>query len=114
MAIVYKNCDAIEIPQHVCDDCAEWEKGGIRSIALVDKDFVFTDLTDASEWIAGIEAGKIIIVPATRGTFDGGSAVTAQGYGHIEQITTGYNFTLAARDPYYKQNQNFWNLISKR
>jgi hypothetical protein len=114
MAIVYKNCDAVEIPQHVCDDCVDGERGGISSIALIDKDYELTDPTSSTEWLAGITAGKIIVVPATRGTFDGGSAVTAPGYGRIAQITTGYNFTLAARDPAYKQNQTFWNLIKKR
>jgi hypothetical protein len=114
MAIVYKNCDELSIPQHVCDDCIDGEKGGIRSIALVDKDYNLDDPTSSADWLAGITAGKIIIVPATRGTFDGGSAVTAQGYGDNAQITTGYTFTLAARDPAYKQNQTFWNVISKR
>jgi hypothetical protein len=114
MPIVYKNCEAVEIPQHVCDDCVGGEGGGIRSIALIDKDFSFTDISDPDEWIAGIEAEKITVVPATRGTFDGGSAVTSQGYGDNAQITTGYNFTLTARDPAYKQNRTFWNLISKR
>jgi hypothetical protein len=114
MPIVYKNCDAVEIPQHVCEDCAGSENGGIRSIALIDKDFEFADITEPDEWIAGIEAGKIIVVPATRGTFDGGSAVTSSGYGDIAQITTGYNFTLTARDPAYIQNQTFWNIVSRR
>jgi hypothetical protein len=114
MAIVYKNCDDSGIPAHVCDDCVGGEKGGIRSIALIDKDFDLTNITTAATWIAGITAGKIIIVPSTRGTFDGGSATTSQGYGDNSQIVTGYNFTLTARDPAYKQNQKFWNLISKR
>jgi hypothetical protein len=114
MAIVYKNCDEVDIPEHVCDDCVVGEMGGIRSIALIDKDFTLSDITTSASWTAGITAGKIIVLPTTRGTFDGGSAVTAQGYGDNAQITTGYNFTLTARDPAYKQNQKFWNLIAKR
>jgi hypothetical protein len=102
------------IPQHVCDDCVGGESGGIRSIALIQKDFNLTNITTAAAWLAGIESGDIIIVPSTRGTFDGGSAVTAAGYGDLAQVTTGYNFTLTARDPSYKQNQTFWNLIKGR
>jgi hypothetical protein len=115
MAIVYKDCDEIVIPQHVCDDCSvNNEKGGIRSIALIDKDFDLTTISMPATWLAGINAGKIIIVPATRGTFDGGSAVTTTGYGDNAQITTGYNFTLTARDPAYRLNKSFWNAIAKR
>jgi hypothetical protein len=77
-------------------------------------DYNLANIETPADWLAGITAGKIIVVPATRGTFDGGSAVTGSGYGEHAQTTTGYTFTLAARDPAYKQNKSFWNVIGKR
>jgi hypothetical protein len=114
MPIVYKDCAEVEIPAHICDDCSPAEGGGIRSIALIKKDFAFTDITDPEEWTAGIEDGSIIVVPSTRGTFDGGSPVTGTGYGDNKQTINGYDFTLVAHDPAYAANGEFWNKVRKR
>jgi hypothetical protein len=113
MAINYKTCADVVVPQHVCDDCAILEQGGIRSIALVKDTFSFTDITDKDEWIAGIEDGDIIVIPKTIGTFDGGSPIMIAGFGDDAEAVSGFNFTLAARDPAYKQNGVFWNAIRK-
>jgi hypothetical protein len=111
MPIQYKDCAGVVIPAHVCDDCAAIEGGRIRGAAFIKKDVEFTDPADPTEWIAGIEAGDIIIIPTTTGTFDGGSEVMGTGFGDIKEVLNGYDFVANISDPAYKQNADFWNKI---
>lgn len=105
-------CDA-EIGNHYCNDCEPAEGGRIRSVAFIADDFEFIDPTSASEWQAGILAKKILIIPKTNGTFDGGSEVEAPGYGDQSTMLTGYNFTLTYNDPNYKYNADFYNSLKR-
>jgi len=111
--IVYKDCADVQIPPHICDDCEDKEKGGIRSISLIKNGKEPLDPTDSAEWIDGIESGDIIVVPATRGNYDGGSPVTGPGYGDALETIIGYTHTLLAHDPAYAQNGEFWKTIRK-
>jgi len=63
--------------------------------------------TDAV-WDAAITAGKVIILPNLRGTYDGGAPVTTPGYGRVKDKTTGYNFTANITDPVYAANYDFY------
>lgn len=111
MSVYYPSgCDAV-IPQHYCDTCEVTEKGRVSSIAFVKNTFAFVDITDATEWQAGFASGDIILIPFTRGTFDGGAEVESPGYGRQQTRLTGYNFTLQYQDPNYRNNCNFYNAI---
>lgn len=101
------------IPEHFCDPCEVIEHGRVRSVAFISKDFEFEDPEDPTEWIAGIGAKQIIIIPDVRGTFDGGSEVEAPGYGDQETKLVGYNFQLTFSDPNYKFNADFYNIIKR-
>lgn len=109
--VTYTTSCASSVPDHQCSDCVVPEHGRIRSIAFIDKSFVFTDPTNPAQWATGIAAKKIIIIPATRGTFDGGSEILNPGYGDQVQKLTGYNFKLTYFDPSYINNADFYNAI---
>lgn len=114
------------MPVHFCDSCGERENGGIRSIGYIAKAIIEAarlengDIDPAKvqtiTWFnENITAGEIIIVPKTRGTFDGGAAITGAGYGDDgDEVTTGKNFSLVANDPDHKANEEFWNAMEKR
>lgn len=111
MSVYYPtDCEDI-LPDHICDPCEDIEQGRVRSVAFIKKDFAFNDPSDAQEWQAGIEAGDIIIIPETKGTYDGGAEVLQPGYGDMIEKLTGYNHQLQYQDPNYKSNCNFYNLI---
>jgi hypothetical protein len=111
MAVYYPSgCDAL-IPDHVCDTCEETELGRIRSVAFIKKTFSFVDPTSPTEWQVGFAAGDIIIIPATKGSFDGGAEVETAGYGDQVTRLTGYNFQLEYFDPNYRLNCNFYNAL---
>src|SRR6187549_2052815 len=103
-------CDAL-IPDHFCDPCETIEQGRIRSAAFIKDTFAFSDPTNPTEWTTGINAGDIIIIPQTKGTFDGGAEVESPGYGDQSTRLTGYNFQLQYQDPNYRQNCNFYNTL---
>lgn len=111
MSVYYpSNCDDL-VPDHICDPCEEIEQGRIRSVAFFKSTFAFTDPSDPTEWETGFAAGDIILIPQTKGTFDGGAEVEAPGYGDQVTRLTGYNFQLQYQDPNYKQNCNFYNTL---
>ena len=111
MAVYYpSDCD-VEIPEHICDPCETFEKGKIRAIGFIKKTFEFIDPTNPTEWQAGINSHDIIIIPAVIGSFDGGSEVLGPGYGDQSESLLGYDFSASIRDPNYKSNCLFWNLL---
>jgi hypothetical protein len=105
-----EGCDTAQ-PPYQCDPCDPPEHGRIRSIAYIKKSFNFSDPTDPTEWITGINAGDIIILAEVNGTHDGGAPVEGPGYGDQASKTTGYNFSIVYKDPNYKNNADFYNAI---
>lgn len=111
MSIYYPaGCDA-NIPDHVCDPCEPIEQGRVRSMAFFKKSFSFIDPSNPVEWQTGFDNGDIILIPQTKGTFDGGAEVEAPGYGDQVTRLTGYNFQIQYQDPNYKTNCNFYNAL---
>lgn len=111
MSVYYPdNCEDI-IPDHICDNCGDIELGGIRSVGYLRNTAAISDPSDPTEWEALFAAGDLILIPETKGTFDGGSPVFAPGYGDQQQRLVGYNFTLTYQDPNYKQNCDFYNAM---
>jgi hypothetical protein len=111
MSIYYpQGCDA-DIPDHVCDPCEEIEQGRLRSVAFIRKTVAFTDPSNPVEWQTYFDNGDIILIPQTKGTFDGGAEVEAPGYGDQATRLTGYNFQAQFQDPNYKLNCNFYNSL---
>ena len=111
MSVYYPSgCDAL-IPDHICDPCEEIELGRIRSVAFIKNTFAFTDPSDPTEWEAGFAAGDIILIPQTKGNFDGGAEVEAPGYGDQATRLTGYNFQAQYQDPNYRLNCAFYNAL---
>lgn len=111
MAIYYPSDCEVEIPEHICDPCEAFEKGKIRAVAFIKKTFEFIDPTNPTEWRNGILAHDIIVIPAVIGSFDGGTEVLGPGYGNQSETVLGYDFTSNLRDPNYKSNCTFWNLL---
>lgn len=105
-------CDT-ELGDHYCNDCETIEDGRVRSVAYIASDWEFTDPSSPVEWAAGIAQKKIIIIPKTNGTFDGGSEVEAPGYGDQATRLTGYNFQAVYNDPNYADNATFYNALKR-
>jgi hypothetical protein len=105
-------CDAA-IGDHYCNPCESAEHGRLRSAAFVAQDFEFTDPSSPTEWAAGIAAKKIIIIPETNGSFDGGSEVETPGYGDQQTKLVGYNFQATYNDPNYALNADFYNALKR-
>lgn len=111
MSVYYpSNCDDL-VPDHICDPCEEIEGGRIRSIAFIKKTFAFTDPSNPTEWEAGFASGDILLIPQTKGTYDGGSEVESPGYGDQATRLTGFNHQLQFQDPNYAQNWAFYDAL---
>jgi hypothetical protein len=113
MAIVYpSNCDEVDLA-HQCDDCEDPELGRVRGIAFIKSDFAFSNPASYTEWFNGIAAGDIIIVPFTRGSFDGGTPKEGTGYGDQATKYIGTDYSLTYFDPNYAVNRDFYNNIKR-
>lgn len=109
--IYYPSGCGSTVPDHYCNPCDTMENGRVRSVAFIADDFTFVDPTNRTEWITGIAAKKIIIIPKTNGSFDGGSEVESPGYGDQVTKLVGYNFQVTYNDPNYRLNADFYNGI---
>jgi len=113
MSVYYPTgCDT-DVPSHYCDSCEAPELGRVSSIAFIKNTFSFTDITNPVEWQTGFAAGDIVLIPMTKGTFDGGSEVEVPGYGRQATRLVGYNFQLQYQDPNYRGNCNFYNALKR-
>jgi len=112
--ITYKVCESeIGALTHECDACASTELGNIRSFALIKAGTVLPSPATLIAWTALIESGDIIIIPESRGTFDGGAPKMGAGYGDEKERLLGHDYVLAVKDPAYKQNSPFWSAVEK-
>lgn len=110
-AVYYPSGCASSVPDHYCNPCETPEHGRVRSVAFIASDFEFTNPSDPNEWEDGIANKKIILIPETNGSFDGGSEVETPGYGDQQTKLVGYNFQLTYNDPNYRLNADFYNAI---
>lgn len=108
----YSNCED-EIGVHVCDPCnTKREYARTRSAAIIAKDYYSTlmvDPTDPTKWQDGIDAGKIIVIPETAGSYDPGDPKELKGYGDTKNSNGPRDFTLNYFDPNYVDNYGFYN-----
>lgn len=112
--ITYKTCSQSGADLiHTCDPCDNTELGRVRSVALIKKGTTITVPFDNAEWNAAIEAGNIIVIPRTTGSFDGGAPKTGNGYGDEKERKLGDDYVLSFKDPAYSANVDFWNAAEK-
>lgn len=111
MAVYYPSGCEVDIPDYTCDPCEALEKGRIGTAGFIKTSFEFTDPSNPTEWQAGINSKDIIVIPEVVGSFDGGTEVEGPGYGRQATKLLGYNFTSNFRDPNYKRNVAFYNLL---
>jgi hypothetical protein len=116
MAIVFKTCTQNGIvPDYVCDPCAKSEGGRVRGAVYFHKslkaDLIKANLESKTWWETQIQAGTVIIVPTTRGTFDGGAKVTVTGFGDSKEKVKGKNFTVVVNDQNHAANEAFYNAL---
>lgn len=110
MPIVIPDCET-EIPYHECAPCDPGEYGRIRQAAFVKKSYVFTDITDASEWQTAVQNKDVFLIPATHGELAEASPKVGTGYGDIPESLNGYDFQVTFFDPDYIQNCDFYNAL---
>ena len=113
MALTYKYCEPGADVSHVCDPCLVTEKGGIRSFFLVKETSTLTLASTLAEWTAALESGEVVIIPETRGTYDGGTPKMGSGYGNRKERVLGYDNVIAIKDPAFKENVAFWEWAEK-
>lgn len=107
--IHYKTCArSIGALVHTCDPCDTPELGRVRSLVLIKKNTPITFPLDLKEWQDNIEAGSIIVIPRTVGSFDGGSPKTGDGYGDEVERVLSHDYVLSVKDPDYADNCEFY------
>ncbi len=112
--ISYKACCDSQILSHSCDPCPTTEHARVRGAAFVHKSMTFVDIEDPAEWTAGILANKIIVIPQTSGSYDGGTPKYGQGIGDAPQRYLGSDFKVTFNDVNYnKDNSACYNGLKK-
>lgn len=116
MAIIIKTClpDGA-IPEYICSLCYDVEDGGLRGAAYIHKSLkpviTQTNVESREWWENNISSGLILIIPKTRGTFDGGAKQTVTGFGDEKELVTKKIFTAVVNDRNYKGNVDFYEML---
>lgn len=108
----YSSTGCDDLYEHNCDPCEPQEHGRVQRAAYVHISYhstLMADPTNPALWIAGINAGKIMIIPKTNGSVGKGSKKEISGYGKAKTTITGYDFAAMYRDKNYASNANFYN-----
>lgn len=123
MPIIYKKCapDGY-VPEYYCDPCLKGERGRVRSVAFIDKSL--KDQLDAESTTEGVKnveskawweeqilAGLIIVIPTTRGTYDGGTSNMITGFGDVREVKSSKTHVLVFNDPNHADNDEFYQAL---
>lgn len=112
--IKYKSCaQTVGALTHVCDPCDTPEMGRVRSLVLIKNGTTIELPLEKTDWQTAIEAGNIVIIPKTIGSFDGGTPVMGDGYGDETERKLADDYVLSVRDPNYADNEDFWQEAEK-
>jgi hypothetical protein len=103
----------LDLTGFTCEPCAPIEHGRIRGVALISKDFTFMDPTDDTEWLAGIAANQIVVIPKTNGQFDGGTETYGEGFGNDDKEYETSEFKGMFTDFNYEANAVAYNKARK-
>ena len=87
--------------------------GRVRSLILIKRGTQIAIPLVKQDWKNAIEAGNIIIIPKTIGSFDGGTPVMGDGYGDEIERKIADDYVLTVKDPAYKENVEFWKSAEK-
>jgi hypothetical protein len=102
------------VPVYNCNPCPDYEYGRVRSVAYIKTDYIATVLanpTSSAVWSTGINAGDIVVIWQTSGSYDGGTQEEIPGFGDVQTANGGVDHVLTYRDPNYKENSDFYNAI---
>lgn len=116
----YQNICAGSEEQHVCSPCSDTrvrEFGRTRRAGFIKEAYlpnIKADPTSLAVWQAGVDAGAIIILPETSGSYDPGEPKELKGYGDRKVTYGPRTMKLTINDPDYADNYHFYNEISKR
>jgi len=113
MAIVYKNCAPVGDLTYTCDPCAVPEMGMVRSLCLIKEGVTVAVPLDLGTFTSSVEAGDIIVIPETRGSFDGGTPRMIPAYGDLTERKAGDDYVLLIKDPNYADNADFWEEVER-
>lgn len=98
---------------YTCDPCDATEHGGVRSFMLIKKGVTVAVPLNLSALTVQVEAGNVIILPATRGTFDGGTPKMVTGFGNRKERRIGADYVLQVKAPTYADNALFMAAVEK-
>jgi hypothetical protein len=99
----------------MCDGCGETEGGRVRGAVYYHRSLksalTAANLLSVEWWETQIEAGKVKVIPSTRGTFDGGTKNTVTGFGDDAEKITGKTYTAVVNDRNYAGNVAFYEAL---
>jgi hypothetical protein len=96
--------------------CIDQEFGKVRSAAFIRKDYlpsVLATPTNVAVWEAGVNTGKIIILPFVSGSFEPGEPVALKGYGRRLTTRGPRDMVLTFSDPAYVLNYAFYSRLHR-
>lgn len=101
------------LAEYYNDCCPEPELSRVSAVAFVRKSLPTFDPEDNQSWKNIICNGHGIIIPAVRGTYNGGEMKEGPGYGRVPTRRQSTNHEVAYMHPYNCDNVEFYNILNR-
>lgn len=112
MEVYYLTEDCIEVPGHVCSDCADPEFARLRHVFFEKKSHTFSNISSTSEWQDAIENDYVEIIPNVHGSLQS-TPQEGPGNGDLMSTFTLNDFVATFFDPVFSDNCEFYNALQK-
>lgn len=83
--------------------------GSIVSVAFIDQDVDFIDITDPDEWVGQ----NIVILPEVRGLYQKFASTEVEGKGRQATRVSGRKHAIIFKVESVKSNERFWRILNK-
>ena len=106
------NCP-VTVPAYIELDCNAIDKGSIVSVAFIDNAKVFSNISNAAEWLIETYTASILIHKEVRGQYPAAAVTSISGYGTQADRNVGRNHSVTFRVPSILGNEGYWNALNK-
>jgi hypothetical protein len=113
MSIYYPSGCVTEDAAYVASCCPVKEGARVRHVFLQLNTYTFADYEDQTEWETAVANGDVIIIPNVRGSYDGGTVTTTEGFGDTPTEFESFEGTVSYTDANYLTNVPNYNAMMK-
>lgn len=97
----------------LCNPCTIVEHGRVSGVAFVQRGAPLPNPSSVQDWVNLVCNNLAIVIPAVRGTYDGGQPTDTTGYGRLPTFRAGANHEVQYSHLWSCENVDFYNTLMR-